>query len=49
MDSGVPYDPGYKRPQRLLYGRGPIEAVNLYHRGEYEETVLGFKDLSVAA
>ena len=49
VDSGVPYDPGFKRPQRLLYGRGPIEAVNLYHRGEYEDTILGFKDLSVAA
>ena len=45
----VAYDPRFKRPERLLYGRGPIEAVNLCHRGELEKLIIGFKDLSVAA
>ena len=49
VESGVAYDPRFKRPERLLYGRGPIEAVNLCHRGELEKLIIGFKDLSVAA
>jgi hypothetical protein len=49
VESGVAYDPRLKRPERLLYGRGPIEAVNLCHRGELEKLIIGFKDLSVVA
>ena len=49
VESGISYDSRFKRPERLLYGRGPVEAVNLCHRGELEKLILGFKDLSVAA
>ena len=49
VESGVAYDPRFKRPEWLLYGWGPIEAVNLCHCGELEKMIIGFKDLSVAA
>ena len=53
-ESGVPYiyEPSLPRPRRLFDQQERqhfIEACNLFRRGEYEEVLLGFDKLSVAA